>query len=171
MSSIAQTFSGGLAFFEAAPTASETGRLVRDGLEKIQRESSERASNWSLSLEAELAEIGVESGHANWDGYGGCPVTTKALRRASALSAALFALVPSGIPAPDAVPERDGNVSLSWTPDRHRCFSVSVGDGDLLNFAGILRRGVERHGTEVFDGSDPSVLQEIARYIARLYGR
>lgn len=171
MSSIAQTFAGGLNFFEAAPTASDTGRQLRKELAEIRCKSSERASNWSSSVESELAEIGDESGQANWDGYGAVPITTEVLRKASALSAALYTLAPSGTPAPDAVPERDGNVSLSWTRDRYCRFSVSVGEDDILSFAGILRRGVERHGTEVFDGSDPRVLEEIARYIGRLYGR
>lgn len=171
MSSIALTFPQGIDIFEAAPSASDTGNAVRDELEKIQCSSSDRASNWSSTVDAELSEIRIECGQTNWDGYGGDPITLEVLRRASAISAALFALVPPGIPAPDAVPEGDGNVSLSWTRDRHRRFSVSTGEDGLLSFAGIIRRGVERHGTEEFDGSDPSILQEIARYISRLYGR
>lgn len=171
MSSIALTFPRGINIFEAAPPASDTGRLVSVGLEEIQQETSERASNWSSTVDAELAEIGVECGQTNWDGYGARPVTREVLNKASMLARMLFALLPSGIPAPDAVPERDGNVSLSWTRDRHRRFSVSVGEDDLLSFAGILERTRERHGTEEFDGSDSSVLQEIARYIATLYGR
>jgi hypothetical protein len=122
-------------------------------------------------VDAELSEIRVECGQINWDGYGGRPITPEVIDKASEISAALFALVPPGIPAPDAVPEGDGNVSLSWTRDRHHRFSVSMGGDDLLSFAGIIRRGIERHGTEEFDGSDPSVLQEIAGYIARLYSR
>lgn len=171
MSSIALPFPRRLDLFEAAPAAGDAGRLVRAELADVQRRYSERASNWSSSVETELAEIGVECNQPNWDGYDARPITMEVLKRANALAALLFTLLPSGIPAPDAVPERDGNVSLSWTRDRHRRLSVSIGEDDLLSFAGILGKGIERHGSEEFDGSDPRLMQEIAGYVARLYGR
>lgn len=156
---------------ESTHAASDTGRMVREEIARIRCASAARASNWALSIGNDLEEIALECGEANWDGHGARPITANALKRAKTLASVLFILVPSGIPAPDVVPERDGDVALSWTRDRHRHLSVSISEDGVVNFAGILSRGVERHGSETFDGSDPSVLQDIARYVGRLHGR
>jgi hypothetical protein len=158
-------------FFEGTSAVGAAGQLVTRELRKVQQEATARASNWSVSVDSAIAEIARDCCQANCDGYGAPPTKVAALKNARELAAALFEILPTGVPAPDVVPEIDGDVSLSWTRDRLRGISVSVSDHDRLSFAGILDKGAQRHGVEIFDGSDRRVLQEIAQYIARLYGR
>lgn len=159
------------ALFEGTSAAGPAGQAVRTELRKIYQGARARASDWSQSVESEIAEIVRDCSTENWDGYGAPPVKRLALENVQRLSEALFALLPTGIPGPDVVPDIDGDVSLSWTRDRHRGLSISVDDQNKIHFAGVLDKGVERHGVETFDGVDRRVLQEIAQYIARLYGR
>lgn len=116
-------------------------------------------------------QIRHECGVPNWDGYGAPPIKEAALEKARAVAEALNRFVPSAIPAPDVVPETDGDVSLSWTRDSQRGLSVSCSDHDTISFAGILAKGIERHGTEEFDRSNPLALEEIARHLKRLYAK
>ncbi len=172
MSSHTLTFPRGVdALFEGTSAAGPAGQAVQTALHEYQRGTKARASNWSQSVESEVAEIVADCSTENWDGYGALAVKPAALEWVLRLADALFALLPAGIPSPDVVPEVDGDVSLSWTRDRQSGLSISINDRGEMSFAGILRKGVERHGIEAFDGVDRSVLQEIARYIARLYGR
>jgi hypothetical protein len=158
-------------FFEGTSAVGAAGQLVAQELRRVRQEATDRASNWSLSVSSAIEEIARGCAHANWDGYGAPPTKVEALENARTLAAGLFEVLPTGIPAPDVVPEIDGDVSLSWTRDRYRGLSISVSDHDRISFAGVLDKGVERHGIEVFDGSDRRVLQEFGQYVARLYGR
>jgi hypothetical protein len=172
MSSLALTMPHGVdAFSESTSAAGTTGRQMAEVLREVLRSGEVRASNWSVSVDSSIAEIMRECAQSNWDGYGAPPVKQRALQNARSLAVSLFEVLPTGIPAPDVVPEVDGDVSLSWTRDRNRGLSISVSDHDRLNFAGVLDKGVERHGVEVFDGEDRRILQELGQYIARLYGR
>jgi hypothetical protein len=172
MSSYTLTFPRDIdALFEGTSAAGPAGQAVQRALRDIYLETKARASNWSQSVESEVAEIATDCSLENWDGYGAPPVKPAALEGVRRLADALLALVPAGIPAPDVVPDVDGDVSLSWTRDRRRGLSISVNARGEMSFAAILDKGVERHGVETFDGMDRSALQEIARYVARLYGR
>lgn len=172
MSSYTLTFPRDVdALFEGTSAAGPAGQAVQTALRDYHRGTRARASNWSQSVESEVAEIAADCSAENWDGYGAPPVKPVALQNVQRVAEALFTLLPAGIPAPDVVPDVDGDVSLSWTRDRQRGLSISVNDRGEMSFAAVLDKGVERHGIETFDGVDRCALQEIARYIARLYGR
>ena len=149
--------------------ASSTGSNLRKQLEEIRLNSRRRASNWMDSVDAELEEVLEECSSDNWDGYGAPIVKEAAITMARITARALNQMVRSSVPAPDVVPEVDGDISRSWTRDHGRGFSLSVSDHHTLSFAGTIAKGIERHGTETFDGMDSGSLREIAGYLERLY--
>jgi hypothetical protein len=85
----------------------------------------------------------------------------------------LYRMVPAGTPPPDIVPESDGEISLTWTIDTSRIFSLSVGAHGKMNFAGQFGTEGGVHGWKPLDASSQSALQtclsEISRYLEKLY--
>lgn len=125
--------------------------------------------NWEPQIAAAIATISADCSVPNWDGDQASPVTPEALNFARHVVKLFYCFVPSNTPAPDVVPEADGEVSLTWTRDRNRLFSVSVGAHDSLNYAGRLGGGVEPHDVARFDASDPSAIQQMASYVSQLF--
>jgi hypothetical protein len=69
------------------------------------------------------------------------------------------------LPAPDIVPEPDGDLSIEWDFGPDKIFSISIGEMGKLHYAGLLGGGVERHGVEPYSGV---VSTEVLGYIKRL---
>jgi len=102
------------------------------------------------SLYVAVAEASV----VNWDGYGAQPV-----RRQTAANALwLLQSLPASVPGPDVSVDPDGEIAFEWQPGPGRAFSISIGTGDIVTFAGL--RGRKRiRGTEVLvDGLPKSLL-------------
>jgi len=108
-----------------------------------------------------LREAATEAGSPNWDGYGAQPVQAQAIVNATRFLRSL----PSTVPNPDVAVDPDGEVSFEWSSGPARAFSVSVGNGDIVTFAGINGRK-KIHGTDLLIDEPPStLLQHLGRTI------
>lgn len=131
------------------------------------------ASDWLPSIDAALRSIRGECNKAGWDGSGSLAISDQAIAITEKVVRVLFRLVPKGLPAPDIIPEADGEICLRWVIDTERELSISIGPHGKINFAGQFGREGGIHGWQPLDTTSPTALdrslQEIAKYVARLF--
>lgn len=131
------------------------------------------ASDWLPSIDAALRSIRSECATDNWDGMDAYAIALNVADFAERIAERLYHLLPRGTPAPDIVPEPDGEIGISWTVDTERMFSLSVGDHGNINFAGQFGKAGGIHGWHPVDTkSDEELaksLEEVVRHIARLF--
>jgi len=138
--------------------ASQLARLLRNVL----REERLRATDWRPVVRAKIEQLAAECSTPNWDGYGANRISELAKE-----SAQYFVdLLPADLPEPEAVPDPEGEVSLCWDFGTDRVFSVSVAGSGTVSYAGLLGRGVKRHGQEPFRGGIAKILVESIREIS-----
>lgn len=153
---------------------------VSDGSRTIQRQWAQQrnvlersASDWLPTIDVALRRIRSECRTPNWDGQGASAVTDQSVGIAASIAEILFALLPKGTPAPDLIPEADGEICISWIADGGTMFSLSVGAHGKINFAGQFGRSGGVHAWQRIDTSSRTALQaslqDVARYIAKLY--
>jgi hypothetical protein len=156
-------------FWIDTATAGDYGTLLTDPLRRANSSIGGAAQNWEPQIDAAIATIAAECSVANWDGDQAAAVSPEALRLAERVAQFFYCYVPRGTPAPEIIPESDGEVSLSWTRDPSRMFSVSIGNHNKLNYAGRLGGGVEPHDVASFDIHDPTTVQQMASYVSQLF--
>ena len=149
--------------------AGHTWKLLRAKLGEFRHHVNERASAWEQPVRANLQEIIRECLVPNWDGYEARPVPPKTINLAYQLALQLEREVSLGIPAPELIPERDGEISISWDLAPEVVFSVSIGESGQINYAGILGQGVERHGGDKFNQNGKKSLRAISSIIEELF--
>lgn len=148
---------------ERESNASSTdSRAVRNQIQDAKRHVRAVASSMQSLAYPTLEDVVAQCSQQNWDGYNAKPISRAVYERTRAFLDAL----PMSLPAPDIVPEADGEIALEWDLGANRIFSVSIGEENGLHFAGLFGSGVERHGVEPFDGL---VSPEILGYINRIY--
>ncbi len=135
---------------------------VHNQIQDAKRHVRAVASSMQSLAYPTLEDVMVQCSQHDWDGYNAKPISQVVYERVRSFLDAL----PMSLPAPDIVPEADGEIAVEWDLGANRIFSVSIGEGNGLHFAGLFGSGVERHGVEPFDGL---VSQEILGYINRLY--
>ena len=131
------------------------------------------ASDWFPTVDAALRGIRDECQIGDWDGQGAVAISDQVIALAKKLATVLFALLPKGTPAPDIIPETDGEICISWSVDTDRQLSLSVGAHGKINFAGQFGKEGGIHGWQPIDATSPSALdeslQDVAKYLAKLY--
>ncbi|MDO8431341.1 MAG: hypothetical protein Q7S58_02920 [Candidatus Binatus sp.] len=131
------------------------------------------ASDWLPTIRSALSAIRDHCGKPDWDGHGEIVVSDEVITNADKIVTTLFTLAQAGTPAPDIVPEADGEICLTWTQDDAQTFSISIGEQGKINFAGQFGHRGSIHGWKPTDTSSPnaleSSLQEIAEYLENLY--
>jgi hypothetical protein len=131
------------------------------------------ASDWLPTVDAAFRSIRDECQNPDWDGQGAVAISDQVIAVAEKVVVALFALIPKGTPAPDLIPEDDGEICISWAVDADRLLSLSVGAHGKVNFAGLFGKEGGIHGWQPIDATSPSALdeslQDVARYLGRLY--
>lgn len=131
------------------------------------------ASDWLPVVEAALRGIQADCAKANWDGSGACPVAVETISLAAEIAKTLFAILPRSTPAPDIIPEADGEICMSWSGSAYRLFSFSIGAHSRINYAGQFENSGSVHGWQPIDATTHDdlneSLQEIVRHIRRLY--
>ena len=137
--------------------SAESLQLV-DLLHRARKDRRTAASAPQSQSLADLGRISATCDTYGWDGYQAKPVSQTALQKAQSILDDL----PMWLPAPDVVPEADGEVAIEWDFGPNLIFSISVGESGKLHYAGLFGGGVERHGVEPFDGV---VSPEILSYI------
>lgn len=145
----------------SSPGSSDASATILRLLEATK--SAARAPAGTLQSQAyvNLARVARECAQENWDGYGAKAISQAACDRVRAFLDDL----PIWMPAPDIVPEADGELAIEWDLAPNRIFSVSIGESGPLHFAGLFGHEKERHGVEAFDGK---ISEEILRYINEL---
>ncbi len=131
------------------------------------------ASDWVPTVDAAIGGLREDCQKADWDGQGALAIANRVIATTEKVVMALFALLPKGTPAPDVIPEADGEICLSWVVDNDRQLSLSVGVHDKINFAGQFGKEGGIHGWQPIDATNPNALdqslQDVAKYLARLY--
>ena len=95
--------------------------------ERSEGESSRMALDWRPSALGALRSIETECRNFEWDGTGSQPVEPATLISAHRLIVDLYRQLPTGIPAPDIVPEHDGEIDFSWFSPGGTSVSFSLG--------------------------------------------
>ena len=131
------------------------------------------ASDWLPTIDAAFRSLRDECRKAGWDGPGSLAISDQAIAITEKVVGVLFRLVPKGLPAPDIIPEADGEICLRWVVDTEQELSISIGAHGKINFAGQFGREGGIHGWQPLDTTNPTALdrslQEIAKYVARLF--
>jgi hypothetical protein len=143
--------------------SSDISNTVRAQFEGARQHERSAATALQSQAYAELEETFANCSVPNWDGCGAQPISEEVRARARKFLNEL----PVWLPAPDIVPENDGELAIEWDFGPNRIFSLSVGGSGPLHFAGLFGFGVERHGVEPFeDVVSPEILGYIKRIIA-----
>jgi hypothetical protein len=131
------------------------------------------ASDWLPTIDAALRDLRGECQEAGWDGPGSLAISDQAIAIAEKVVEVLFRLVPKGLPAPDIIPEADGEICLRWVVNTEQELSISIGAHGKINFAGQFGREGGIHGWQPLDTTSPAALdrslKEIAKYVERLF--
>ena len=153
--------------------ASEVGeKLTRKlALEKNYLKGS--ASDWLPTIDAAFRSLRDECQEDGWDGPGSLAISNQAIVITEKVVRGLFRLVSTGLPAPDIMPEADGEICLCWIVDAEQELYLSIGVHGKINFAGQFGRQGGIHGWQPLDTTSPTALdrslQEITKYVARLF--
>jgi hypothetical protein len=139
--------------------AERLARMVRQVVEP----DVHRATDWRPVVHAKIEDIAVKCSTADWDGYGALPIDDDSKRTALHL----VEILPGDLPAPEVTADPDGEISLFWDFGPHYLFTLSVGGSGIISYAGILGKGVKRHGEEPFRGDVSKILVESIREISQ----
>jgi hypothetical protein len=105
-----------------------------------------------------LREVYNECSKSNWDGYNAVAISKTTYNNAKKL----IENIPRNIPTPEITPEPTGEIGLEWYRTKHFVFVISVGENNLITYAGTVGEGKPTHGTTYFDNSIPlSVIKNI----------
>ena len=137
-----------------------TAESVAELLREVVLHESAKASNWRPAARAAIRKLSMECGTPNWDGYGAAPLSEDARRQAEQF----IDLLPTDLPEPEVAADPDGDVSLYWECGPGHMLTISIG-AQTISYAGILGRGVRRHGQEPFRGDVAKVLLESIREV------
>ena len=152
---------------------SDGGQAIRRMWTKDSNYRQGSASDWAPIIEAALLGIRNGCGRVGWDGDGALPVSDCTIDVAGKLTECLFTMLRRGAPAPDLIPESDGEICISWSIDANRVFSVSVGAHGKMNFAGQFGTEGALHAWQPLDPRNRAFLEEslqdVARYVDRLF--
>src|SRR6266446_1721199 len=118
---------------------------VRDHLRKTISLGQSR-----LDAENQLMRVYCESSQPNWDGYEGLPVGEETFVNAKEF----LDVFPANLPMPEISADPDGEVSFEWYAAPRKVFSISIGSGNVLIFAGLFGRS-KVQGSEIFTGRIP----------------
>jgi hypothetical protein len=131
------------------------------------------ASDWFPTVDAAFQAIRDECETTDWDGHGAIAISDQVIDVARIVITVLFTLLPKGTPAPDIIPEADGEICISWSVETDRLLSLSIGAHGRINFAGQFGKEGGIHGWQPVDTTNPTALdeslQDLAKYLGRLY--
>ncbi len=110
------------------------------------------------ALNAEYLRAQVD----DWDGEGANAVEPNTY----AYAGQFLRLLPSPVPVPEIVADKDGEILFEWDLGRRRIFSVSVGRDGTLTFAALIGY-TKTHGTDHIHEALPLVISDcLSRLLA-----
>lgn len=95
------------------------------------------ASKTLAALNRRLSELTLSAGQDNWDGMQSVGLSSQAV----AHMRRLLSLLPPGLlrsPAPEIVPDPDGEIAIEWYISPSCLLSISVGSNGRLAWAGMV---------------------------------
>jgi hypothetical protein len=149
--------------FSATPSwaTSCEAATVFEALQEVSQ-SFQSAEALQAQIVRELQDAFLDSREDDWDGYGAQAVPDGAFLRARIF----LDQVLRSFPSPTAAATPNGSLSLEWTPRKGCRFIVSIGEEDLVAFAGVF--GSETvYGTATFVEDLPGSVDQNLR---RVYG-
>jgi hypothetical protein len=149
--------------FDSGPSRATSDEATRlsEALEKVSQ-SFQKAEALQGYAVRELQDAFLDSREPDWDGYGAHAVPDEAFLKARTFLEHILRRFPS----PTAAPTPNGSLAFEWAPGNGRRFIVSIGEEDLVAFAGIF--GSETiHGTATFVQDLP---RSVGENLRRVYG-
>ena len=147
---------GNLAFGNQSNAAGKHALSVSKSLAAATAHVRDHAADWRTFTRALIEQVAAEHCAPDWDGYGARPISAEAKQFAQAF----VDLLPLHFPAPDPVPDQDGEMALSWDFGRGHVLNVSIDHAGRISFAALLGNGSKRHGVEKFEGRVPEVVRK-----------
>jgi hypothetical protein len=142
----------------ALPTFSFSAGTSRD-FQEVKRAAiaGDAASTLPARAFADLARVAHECANERWDGYNAKAISVATCERVRAFLSDL----PVWMPAPDVVPEADGEVAIEWYVAPNQTLSISIGEAGPLHYAGLFGNNEEQHGVAQFIGSVPERISQL----------
>jgi len=122
----------------------------------------QRSVEKKRSLYKDIYRIYRECSEPDWDGYDAIPVSESTFSKAQKL----VNLLPINLPLPEVMPEPTGEIAFEWYQDKKHVFVASVGDENVISYAGLFGNYSQTHGSEYFAERIPALLTS---YISRAF--
>lgn len=145
---------------------SESARWITALVAKANRYTRQNASDWRTLAATHVRRLREECREAGWDGYSAKPVSSAVEHHAIRFVSKL----PVYLPPPDVTPDNDGEVSFDWWFGPNAQFGVSVGQNGDLTYAGVVGKGVKRHGVEPFGEAVPAYVLSTIEDLVEKFG-
>ena len=152
----ARTGFGNLALGNQSHAIGQDATRVSRSLARATAHARDHAADWRTLTCTLIEQVAAEHSVPNWDGYGARPISPEAKRFAQAF----VNLLPFSFPAPDPVPDPDGELALSWDFGPGRVITLSISEIGRLSYAALFGNGGKRHGVEPFTGRIPDAVRE-----------
>lgn len=150
-----------------SPGFSAAARAIAGLLQGATRHARANASDWRTLAITHVYRLREEYAEDGWDGYGAQPIRADTARHAEQF----VSMLPAYLPAPDILPESDGEISFDWWFGPNAQFSISIGPSGTLTYAGLIGKGVRRYGSEPLGQNvSPHILSSIEDLIAKFAG-
>ena len=109
-------------------------------------------SKWPLYRE--IYRTYSECSVPDWDGYDAIPISENTFSKALKLAQ----LLPGDLPLPEAMPEPTGEIAFEWYQDKTHVFVISIGEENVISYAGLFGVHSQTHGSEYFTPQIPLLL-------------
>ncbi|MFO1352203.1 MAG: hypothetical protein U1F68_16585 [Gammaproteobacteria bacterium] len=153
-------------FQKQSNATNENAEKIAEMLMDVAYGARSRATDWHPIVNALIVEIASECQNMGWDGYNAKPIPENAIRQAQRFAD----LLPSHLLEPDLVPDPDGEIAFSWDLGQDRVFTVNVSASGTLYYAGLIGKGVKRHGMEPFKDDVPKIIIETIEELENKFG-
>ncbi len=147
-----------LTFRAQSSAVSYFGSKISELLTTATIHARNNATDWRSFTKALIEEIARECQLPNWDGYGAHPIS----QRAKSHAQIFIDMLPYSFPHPEPMPDPDGEIALCWDFGPEHIFTLSINSTGVLSYAGLLGKGVKRHGMEQIKDKIPkSIIESI----------
>jgi len=116
-----------------------------------------------IAVANQFLKIQQECSSEGWDGYDAKRVEDKILGNAISFVNSLD----EKIPIPEICPEPDGEIAVEWYGENKSTISISIGVGDIINYAAIFPDQHKANGTDALKNENKTIIEF---YIKKVLG-